>query len=118
MVELKDILGQPDKGIHSWRIGPFAAFDLVATIVAAYLLARWRKWSFILTLIVLLGIGEGLHYTIGVQTTFVRFMSKCDYLGIRVKYRHRLLQHLVGKHQPKEMLGDFDGFNLGCCSPR
>lgn len=39
------IFGEPNKGVHAYRIFGLAAVDLIGTIIIAYLIARFVKWE-------------------------------------------------------------------------
>lgn len=77
----KDIFGKPNEGAHRFRIGPFAAVDLLGTIAIAFLLcyllsysssdsANWQQFALILTALFLLG--ESLHVLFCVSTPVTR----------------------------------------------
>lgn len=70
----KDVFGKPGEGIHSTRWGPFAAFDLGATIVLAMILAlvfRMSFFSFLVMLVVFLILGELMHWMFCVDTPVI-----------------------------------------------
>jgi hypothetical protein len=72
---LKDIFGQPNEGIHAWRIGPFAAVDTIGTVLIGLSLSWYMRWPIAWTLIGLLTIGETLHYILGVKTALIKELS-------------------------------------------
>lgn len=65
----KDALGKPGKGVHSYRVMGVAVFDVLATIVGAYLLSRQVEFSFWQVLLFLFIAGILLHRLFCVRTT-------------------------------------------------
>ena len=63
-----NILGEPGKGVHSWRVGPFAAADTIATIVAAIITAYLYNINVWYSLIGWFIAGEILHWIFGVRS--------------------------------------------------
>lgn len=62
------LFGEPGKGIHEKRIYGFAFWDIFLTIIAAMALTHFND-NFIANLLILLIIGEGLHFLFNVDTT-------------------------------------------------
>jgi hypothetical protein len=78
-MQLKDILGKPNQGIHRHFLG-IALADALATVVVGGLLGWCVSWWAVLPAILgLFVLGEFLHYVIGVDTAVMRF------IGIREK---------------------------------
>jgi fatty acid desaturase len=74
----KHIFGKERQGAHALRI-PFlnvALVDVVATIVGAFLIAYFTKWSFLWTLLGLFLLGIVLHRLFCVKTTVDVFLTK------------------------------------------
>ena len=69
LCKYKNILGQPGKGIHSYRLFGVAIADVIMTIIGAYILSLIFKLSFIKTLIFLFLLGIILHRLFCVRTT-------------------------------------------------
>jgi len=72
MVDLckyKNALGEPGKGIHSYRIFGVAIADVVMTLVGALILSYLFNWSFLYTAICLFILGIILHRLFCVRTT-------------------------------------------------
>ena len=69
LCKYKNILGQPGKGIHSYRLFGVAIADVIMTIIGAYILSWIFKLSFIKTLIFLFLLGIILHRLFCVRTT-------------------------------------------------
>lgn len=77
LCKYKNALGEPHKGFHTARIGPFAAGDTLLTLAAALVLTflysskcntEAQISHFILWFIALLFLGEILHVLFCVQT--------------------------------------------------
>ena len=70
MSSLKDALGKPGEGVHAPRLGPYAAVDLLATLVFAEVVRR--KWhptqSYWAVAGGMITIGVVVHAFFGVQT--------------------------------------------------
>ena len=69
LCKYKNALGEPGKGIHSYRLFGVAIADVIMTIVAAILISYFFKLSFIKTLLVLFLTGIVLHRLFCVRTT-------------------------------------------------
>jgi hypothetical protein len=63
-----NILGEPGKGVHSSRIGPFALADTIATIIAAIITAYVYNINVWYSLIGWFVAGEVLHWIFGVRS--------------------------------------------------
>jgi len=63
-----NVLGKPGEGAHK-HVAGIAVFDLVGTILIAFLVARLFRWKFWLVLTVLLVLGVILHRLFCVNTT-------------------------------------------------
>lgn len=69
LCHLKHILGVEGKGIHSFRLFNIAIVDVMGTVVAGWLLARFLKWNAILTIMILFLMGILMHRWFCVNTT-------------------------------------------------
>lgn len=72
MVDLckyKNALGEPRKGIHSYRLFGVAIADVIMTLIGALILAYLFNWSFIYTAVGLFILGIILHRLFCVRTT-------------------------------------------------
>jgi uncharacterized membrane protein (DUF373 family) len=67
-MELKNIFGEPRKGIHKYRIADIAIVDVVGTIVVSWLISYFMQYSFWKTLTVLFLLGIILHRLFNVRT--------------------------------------------------
>jgi hypothetical protein len=76
-----NILGEPGKGVHSSRIGPFALADTIATIIAAIVTSMIFKIPLLYSFVGWFVAGEILHYIFGVDSAFLEYIGmtpKCD----------------------------------------
>ena len=69
LCKYKNALGEPNKGIHSYRLFGVAIADVIMTILGAYLISYFFKISFTYTAIILFGLGIVLHRLFCVRTT-------------------------------------------------
>jgi hypothetical protein len=67
---MKNLLGEPRKGIHKARIPgtDISLVDTVATIIGAYFISKHFHSSFVYTLLILFILGEILHVLFCVET--------------------------------------------------
>jgi hypothetical protein len=68
------MLGEPNKGIHSYRLFGVAIADVIMTIIAAAIIAYFRKQSFISVLLFLFLLGIILHRIFCVRTTIDKLL--------------------------------------------
>jgi fatty acid desaturase len=69
LCQYKDILGKPNKGIHSYRIFNIAIFDVILTILLALFISYIFKFNFWITLLIIFLIGIIAHRIFCVRTT-------------------------------------------------
>lgn len=70
LCQYKDILGKVGEGVHSYRIFNIAIFDVILTIIAAFIIHLFiPKYNFIFILLVLFLLGIILHRIFCVRTT-------------------------------------------------
>ena len=74
LCKYKNIFGEPGKGIHSYRIFNIAIFDVLATIIGAFIISRVFKQPFGYTLLFLFLLGIFLHHIFCVRTTIDKFI--------------------------------------------
>jgi len=72
---INDIFGNPNEGIHSYRFLGMASVDLLFTFLGSILIAKIFKLSITTTFIWLFCIGQILHYSFNVKTSFIKFIS-------------------------------------------
>lgn len=66
--EYKNLLGAPNTGVHSYRIFNIAIVDLVLTILAAGMISWFWKFSFLISVFMLIVFGVIVHYVLCVPT--------------------------------------------------
>lgn len=69
LCQYKNSLGVPGEGFHSWRIFNIAVNDVLGTLIGAFILAYFTRYSFPCTLIFLFTLGIILHHLFCVKTT-------------------------------------------------
>lgn len=69
LCKYKNALGEPNKGIHSYRFLGVAIADVIMTILGALLIAYIFHVSFLKTLVILFILGIFLHHLFCVRTT-------------------------------------------------
>ncbi len=74
LCKYKHILGEPKKGIHSYRLFGVAIADVIMTVVAAYAISYFYGYRFIYTLIFLFILGIVLHRLFCVRTTIDKLL--------------------------------------------
>ena len=74
LCKYKNALGEPRKGIHSYRLFGIAITDVIMTILASYLISYFFKISFTYTMIIFFGLGIFLHHIFCVKTTVDKFI--------------------------------------------
>jgi len=74
LCKYKNALGEPNKGVHSYRFLGVAIFDVVATIVGAFFISRALNQRFDYVLIILFVLGIFLHYLFCVETTIGKLL--------------------------------------------
>jgi len=76
LCKYKDALGKPGLGVHSYRIYNIAVFDVLFTIVGAFLIKYFffPKYSYFFILFLLFALGIFLHKLFCVRTTIDNFL--------------------------------------------
>ena len=67
--QYKNILGEPNMGIHSYRFLGVAIMDVIQSIIGAFVISYIIKQSFWLVLLIIFLLGITLHRIFGVRTT-------------------------------------------------
>ena len=70
----KNLLGVPNKGIHSYRFMGVAIADVIMTIICAILISFFLKKSLVYTCITLFILGIILHRLFCVRTTIDKLL--------------------------------------------
>jgi hypothetical protein len=74
LCKYKDILGIPEKGIHSYRFFGIAIADVIMTLIGAYFISYFSKISFLYVSTVLFLLGIFLHRIFCVKTTIDKLL--------------------------------------------
>ena len=75
LCEYKNIFGEVAQGVHSYRIADIAVFDVVATILLAFVIHYvWPKYGFGYILLCLFLLGIILHHLFCVRTTIDKWI--------------------------------------------
>ena len=65
----KNILGEPGKGVHSYRIYNIAIVDVLLTLLVAWGVSKYYKISFLWSCVIMFSLGIFAHRLFGVRTT-------------------------------------------------
>ena len=74
LCKYKNILGEPNKGVHSFRIFNIAIVDVLLTILLAYILYFFTNYKFIYILIIMFILGIISHRFFCVRTTIDKLL--------------------------------------------
>lgn len=69
LTKYANIFGEPNKGVHSYRIYNFAIVDVLGTVGIAYILSNYIDVNLIILFILLIIISIPIHNLFGVKTT-------------------------------------------------
>ena len=75
-MNLSEIFGKPNEGIHSHRVFGLAAVDLGLTILGAFGLSFILKKDFFVIFACLFILGQIMHIGFGVETEFLKSLKK------------------------------------------
>lgn len=73
LCKYKNIFGEPNKGVHKLRFGPFAFIDLVGTLIIAGIIGYIFNVDVFITFVILFIIAQFLHWLFCTNTAFVNF---------------------------------------------
>jgi hypothetical protein len=74
LCKYKNALGEPKKGIHSYRLFGIAIADVIMTILGAFFISKLFNISFTYTTLFLFGLGILLHKLFCVKTTIDKLL--------------------------------------------
>ena len=69
LCKYKNILGEPGKGVHSYKIFNISIVDVILTLLVAYIISYLFKKSFFWVSVILFVLGIILHRLFCVRTT-------------------------------------------------
>jgi hypothetical protein len=75
LCKYKNIFGAPGEGVHSFRIFNLAVIDVVFTVIGAYAISLYTKFTFATSLVGLFLLGIFFHYICCVDTTIAKILS-------------------------------------------
>lgn len=71
----KNSLGKPGEGFHQSRILGFALYDIIGTIIIAFIIGYISNISFWITFLLLFIVAQILHYIFCVDTEFIKILT-------------------------------------------
>ena len=74
LCQYKNVLGEPKKGIHSYRLFNIALFDVFLTIFVSFIISFIFRLHFLVVFVLLFLLGILLHYLFCVKTTINIFL--------------------------------------------
>jgi len=72
--QFRDIFGAPGTGLHSIRLFNIAIVDVIATILAAWMIAYYTRYRFVWVLGALFVLGIFFHWVFCVDTTINKLL--------------------------------------------
>lgn len=76
LCRLKNMLGEPNKGIHSIRLFNVAIVDVLMTIIASVVISKIFHIPLVFVLICLFSLGIVMHRVFCVRTTVDKLLFK------------------------------------------
>ena len=73
--QYKNFFGEPNTGVHRYRIADSPMIDYVLTIIGAIIIAYTTRVPLVLTTIGLFILGLILHLLFGVETTSLKYLG-------------------------------------------
>ena len=70
-----DIFGNPNTGVHQYRLFDVALVDYVSTIIVSFFLTKVTNIPIELSTIILFTLGIILHILFGVNTNFNKYFN-------------------------------------------
>ena len=74
LCQYKNIFGRENEGVHSIRVYNIAIIDLLLTILASWLIAKYTRLNVFVVFIILLLMAIIMHRLFCVNTTFNKFI--------------------------------------------
>lgn len=74
LCKYKNLLGEPGKGLHSFRFMGFAIFDVLATLLGAIGISYWTKISAYIVVPSVFLLGIVVHHMFCVRTTVDKWL--------------------------------------------
>ncbi len=76
LCKYSNIFGEPNKGIHSYRLFNVAIVDVLGTVFISYIIHKITKIKLYIINIILFSLGIVLHRIFCVNTTIDRLLFK------------------------------------------
>lgn len=76
LCQYKNLFGEPNTGLHRYRLFNIALVDLGLTVLAAWLISWFFRVNFWITLLVLLVLGVVAHRVFCVRTTVDKLLFR------------------------------------------
>lgn len=76
LCKYKNIFGEPNKGVHSYKILNIAIVDLTLTLLGSIIIAYFLKLSWLMVFFFLLVLSVLIHKLFCVETTLTKFFFK------------------------------------------
>ena len=74
LCKYKNSLGEPNKGVHSYRLFGVAIADVIMTLIGAFVISKIYNYSFFYTSLILFTLGIILHRLFCVRTTIDKLL--------------------------------------------
>jgi hypothetical protein len=74
LCKYKNILGKPGTGLHSYRFMNIAIVDVLLTLLLAFVISYYTKYSFLYVSITLFILGILIHRLFCVRTTIDKLL--------------------------------------------
>lgn len=75
LCKYKNMFGEPNKGVHSYRLFGVAIVDVVMTIIGGYIISLITGYKFSYVLVFLFILGIILHKLFCVNTTINKLLN-------------------------------------------
>ena len=75
LCKYKHIFGNPNEGVHSYRLFNFAMVDVLATLLVAYIISAVYKYPFLYTSGILFLLGIFMHSIFCVDTQVTKLLN-------------------------------------------
>lgn len=76
LCKYRNVFGIPREGVHGPRFFNLAIVDVMFTLIGAYLISLYTKYTFLTSSIGLFSLGIFFHYIFCVETTVSKILSK------------------------------------------
>jgi uncharacterized protein YqhQ len=96
----RNMFGATSNGVHSYRLLNIAVVDVVFTVLAAYIISIYTKYTFVTASFSLFALGIFFHYIFCVETTVAKILSRIfHFIIVMCNSFHHNLNKLLLKIQ-------------------